>query len=160
MKPSTPRLACLSMLAACLAPAWADMDHAAEQRRQAQRDMAAKAAAQKRQEADAMRHGAMMRGYREMLGPKAVGKSDAEVQQMVQQMQTDQAAAARKAAAAPRPAMPARSQAQMDRDAAQGMDMLRRANGGRALSQDDLANMSDAELDALARRAAGNAQAR
>lgn len=150
----------LLTVAALAAPAWADMDHEAERRRQAERNAAAQAAAKKQQEANAIRHDAMMRGYRQMLGPKAAGKSDAEVVQMVQQMQGDAAAQARQAAAAPRPVMPARSQAQMEQDAAQGMDMLRRANGGRALSQDQLANMSDAELDALARRAASQAQRR
>ena len=86
----------LLTVAALAAPAWADMDHEAERRRQAERNAAAQAAAKKQQEANAIRHDAMMRGYRQMLGPKAAGKSDAEVVQMVQQMQGDAAEVARR----------------------------------------------------------------
>ena len=150
----------LVLLALLSSSARADMDHEAERRRATQRESDARAQAQRQREADAMKQRAMTDGYRKMLGAKAVGKSDAEVESMARQMQGDAATAAQSAAARPRPAMPARSEAQMHRDAAEGMDMLRRANGGRALSQEDLANMSDAELDALARRAAANAQRR
>ena len=68
-----------ALIMASLAPAArADMDHAAEARRAAQRQEAAHQAAQQKSRDEATKKAAMARGYRGMLGAKAAGKSDAE----------------------------------------------------------------------------------
>ena len=62
------------IMASLALAARADMDHAAEARRAAQRQEAAHQAAQQKSRDEATKKAAMARGYRGMLGAKAAGR--------------------------------------------------------------------------------------
>ena len=125
--------------------------HEAAERRQAQRREA-----ERERQTQAMKRDAELRYYRGGLGAKASGKSDAEVLEMGKRWKADtqrQAdAAQRQYSAQPKPdvdrvqATGAMRQTQVER-------IVRQASGGKRGAQ-DLADLSDAELEALARNAA------
>ena len=138
--------------------AWADMDHAAEARDAAERAEAARQQAAKDRETQALRDQTEIKAYRAMLGARAVGKSDAEVRAMYKTYMADvQGQAARQMQQTPTP-----TQMEAGRKATRNLpaneQLMRQYSGGKSL--DELANMSDAEIDALARRAAASAARR
>ena len=138
------------LLATALAamPALADMDHAAEARRQAARDATAQRQAaadrenaQRRAAAEAQGRQAMQASKRKTLGAAAHGKSDAEVdrlhQEHVRAQQAKSLAAAGKA-----------QEIQQKLSTGQGAAAVRQVTGH---STQELMNMSEEQLEALSR---------
>ena len=132
------------LLATALAamPALADMDHAAEARRQAARDAAAdRENAQRRAAAEAQGRQAIQASKRKTLGAAAHGKSDAEVdrlhQEHVRGQQAKSLAAAGKA-----------QEIQQKLSTGQGAAAVRQVTGH---STQELMNMSEEQLEALSR---------
>ena len=152
-----------ALIMASLAPAArADMDHAAEARRAAQRQEAAHQAAQQKSRDEATKKAAMARGYRGMLGAKAAGKSDAEVIRMDEQWQADaMRQGSESARSQPRltPEAASAYRANAARPQAAAEDMVRRGTGGQRRVE-DLENMSEAELEAMVRKAGAQGAAK
>ena len=144
-----PTFALALLLAALAAPAHADWDEAAEARRAAQRAAATQKAAEQQRQNQALKTQAEAKGYRQMLGADAAGKSDAEV---VQLGRARMAALSAQAGAAPRATLP--RGAPRDAAAAQAhAERMLLPAGGKHKSLDELSNLSEAELEALVRRA-------
>ena len=129
------------------APAWADMDHAAEARREAERKAQRQKAAQEQAKADAMKQQALDKAHAEVkargsstaamrksLGKSADGKSDAEVQQMYQAKATSDAKNIQAREAATRPMKDAQMKQMYGKDTK------------------DLMNMSDKELEEFSKQ--------
>ena len=152
-----------ALIMASLAPAArADMDHAAEARRAAQRQEAAHQAAQQKSRDEATKKAAMARGYRGMLGAKAAGKRDAEVIRMGEQWQADaMRQGSESARSQPRltPEAASAYRANAARPQAAAEDMVRRGTGGQRRVE-DLENMSEAELEAMVRKAGAQGAAK
>ena len=150
------------IMASLALAARADMDHAAEARRAAQRQEAAHQAAQQKSRDEATKKAAMARGYRGMLGAKAAGKSDAEVIRMGEQWQADaMRQGSESARSQPRltPEAASAYRANAARPQAAAEDMVRRGTGGQRRVE-DLENMSEAELEAMVRKAGAQGAAK
>ena len=158
----------LLILLAATTTVRADWDEARERRDAAQRAAEARRHAESERQAQAMRTQAEAKHYRGVLGAQAAGKSDAEVIAMGHAWQAKVGAQARAAQADYTARYGAggerinasieRAQQQAPARQAQAEAMIRQASGGKHQRMEDLANLSDAELEAMARRAAAAAQ--
>lgn len=154
------------LLAAILAApaAMADWDAAGEAREQAEREAEARRAAERERQNQALKSQAEAKYYRGVLGAQAAGKGDAEVIRMGREWKAateGQARAAEAGYAARHGAQGERigaAGARIERQAparqAQADATVRQASGGKYRGVEDLADLSDAELEALARGAA------
>ena len=86
--------------------------------------------------------------YRQALGARTNGKSDAEV---IKMMKAEQAAAIKQYG---QPTQPIGKNQGRTMSEEQAIQMMRKASGNKSLTGEDMANMSDAEIEAMARKAA------
>ncbi len=149
--------------------AMADWDPVMEAKEQAAREAEARQAAERERQNQALKSQAEAKYYRGVLGAQAAGKSDAEVIRMGREWKarTERQAGAAQADYTARfgaqgeriGAAGARAERQAPARQAQAENAIRQASGGKYQRMEDLANLSDAELEALARNAAGQGPA-
>ena len=128
--------------------AYADWDAASEARENAKRKAELQQQAQRKAEADKMRREASAKVYREGLGKDAVGKSDAEVERLYKQRQSDAIRQANAVEASMKSAGRT-SKTGSQADAMAQSDAAMRAMYGK--STGDIANMSEKEREAFVR---------
>jgi hypothetical protein len=142
-------LAPLLLLASPLALADFDERDAQEAKAfEAQNREAARKEAARKQKLEADRTKAEADMYRKALGARTNGKTDAEV---IAMMKAEQAAALKQYG---QPSQQAGKSPAGAMNEQQATEMMRKATGNPSLTMEDIAKMSDAEMEALARKAA------